>query len=88
MSEWIPVSVRKPEPFKSVLVTFEHTKYATRTPQRVVTVGIGFYNGKKWSQAISALQSYKDTRVIAWMELPEIYKEKDNGNNEKSTDNT
>jgi len=88
MSEWVPVTERTPEPFQSVLVTFEHTKYATRIPQRVVTVGIGFYNGKKWSQAISALQSYKDTRVIAWMELPEIYKEEDNGNSEEDISNT
>lgn len=75
MSEWVPVDDGLPEPFKSVLVTFEHTKYATRTPQRVVTVGIGFYNGKKWSQAISALQSYKDTKVLAWMPLPDIWEE-------------
>ena len=88
MTEWIPVSDRLPEPFKSVLITFEHTQYATRIPHRVVTVGIGFYNGKKWSQAISALQSYKDTRVIAWMELPEIYKEGNNGNSEEDSSNT
>ena len=75
MTEWIPVSDRLPEPFKSVLITFEHTQYATRIPHRVVTVGIGFYNGKKWSQAISALQSYKDTKVLAWMPLPDIWEE-------------
>lgn len=75
MAEWVPVDDGLPDPFKSVLVTFEHTKYAARVPHRVVTVGIGFYNGKKWSQAISALQSYKDTKVLAWMPLPDIWEE-------------
>lgn len=75
MSQWIPVSEGTPEPFKSVLITFEHTKYATRIPQKVITVGIGFYNGKKWSQAISALQSYKDSKVLAWMPLPDKWEQ-------------
>lgn len=75
MTEWIPADDRKPEPFRSVLVTFQHTKYAAREPQIVTTVGIGFWSGKKWIQAISALQSYRDTKVLAWMPLPDIYKE-------------
>lgn len=75
MPEWIPVKKRLPEPFRSVLVTFTHAQYGTNGKRIVNTVGIGFHTGKKWSNVVGAIVSYKEVKVIAWMPMPEKYKE-------------
>lgn len=73
MGEWTSVKEGLPEPFKTVLITFEHDQYGTKE-KTVVTVGMAFHNGRKWNTAISAIKAYKTFKVLAWMPVPEIWK--------------
>ena len=68
--QWIPVSERLPERFKNVLCWYEYRNGAGKMVQ---TYGIGFYfKDDTWGGEVS--NGY-DTKVIAWMPLPEPPKE-------------
>lgn len=71
MSEWINCKDKLPDPYKSVLITFSHAQYGNRGKKIVETVGVGFHTGKKWSNTVGAISSYRDVIVYAWMPLPE-----------------
>ena len=71
MSDWTNCKDNLPEPYRSVLVTFSHAQYGNRSKKIVESVGIGFHTGKKWSNVVGAISSYKDVKVSAWMPLPE-----------------
>ena len=67
MSEWIPVSERLPKEKGEYLVTY-HPCYWD-TVETTVKVGLDTFRGKTtWAKK-------KYQRVIAWMPVPEPYKE-------------
>lgn len=70
VQKWIPVSERLPERFKKVLCWYE---YRNGTGKMVQTYDIGFYfKDDTWGGEVS--NGY-DTKVLAWMPLPEPPKE-------------
>ena len=72
MSEWIPVSERMPEPEKDVLVCYKvrGTRY--------VSIGGLFGDGQFHGYDDEYLSPEGRTRkAIAWMPLPEPWKEKE-----------
>lgn len=70
IQKWIPVEERLPERFKNVLCWYE---YRNGTGKMVQTYGIGFYfKDDTWGGEVS--NGY-DTKVLAWMPLPQPPKE-------------
>lgn len=67
-SRWIPVSKRLPESGKEVLVWYEY--WSDKRESMVQTFGISFY----WNTWCGDVMGIK-ARCIAWMPLPEPYKE-------------
>lgn len=75
MAEWIRPQEKLPEPFHSVLITFSHAQYGTKGKRVIDSVGIGFHTGKKWSNVVGAVASYREVTVLAWMPMPDKYTE-------------
>ena len=74
LSRWIPCSERLPEnDIKEVLVWFEFRYGAYNRPYQ--TIGISYTYKGKWRGLINGESEWKDLKFIAWMPLPEPYKE-------------
>lgn len=82
--EWIPVSERLPDDMQKVLVWFEYYRYGDYNCM-YQTYGFGYFYDGKWSSFINGETGWQDARIIAWMPLPEPYKEDDAEN--ESNDN-
>lgn len=70
---WIPVSERLPEEYGKYLVTMKSglVKEATYKPKRIY---VNFREG--WSACYAdGLFYHDDSEIVAWMPLPEPYKE-------------
>jgi hypothetical protein len=74
--EWIPVNERLPEDMQKVLVWFEYYRYGNYNCM-YQTYGFGYVCDGKWSPFINGETGWQDYRVIAWMPLPEAYKEEE-----------
>ena len=73
---WIPVSERLPEDEVDVLVWFEYYRYGNYN-RLFQTMGISYtYNGE-WSGFVNGQSGWIRLKVIAWMPLPEPYRERD-----------
>lgn len=72
--QWVPVSERMPEDYVDVLVWFEYFRYGNYN-RMYATHGIGNYSKEYNSWAINHETGWKDLHVIAWMPLPDPYKE-------------
>lgn len=71
---WIPVSERMPEDEKEVLVWFEYFQYGYYN-RLYQTYGIGYAENGEWSPIVNGTTGWTDLNIIAWMPLPEPYKE-------------
>ena len=71
---WIPCSERLPEDLKRVLVWFEYYRYG-ESNRLYQSYGIGFTQDKEWSRLINGTSGWRDLRILAWMPLPEPYRE-------------
>ena len=72
--KWIPVSERLPEDGIDVLVYFEYYRYGNYN-RLFQTMGISYtYNGE-WSGFVNDQSGWNQLRIIAWMPLPEPYRE-------------
>ena len=73
--QWIPCSERLPEDYTNVLVWLEYFRYGDYNCL-YQTYGIGDYSTKYDSWMINHETGWHKLRVIAWMPLPESYKER------------
>ena len=73
-TRWIPVSERMPEDEKEVLVWFEYFQYGYYN-RLYQTYGIGYAENGEWSPIVNGTTGWTDLNIIAWMPLPEPYKE-------------
>lgn len=78
--EWIPVGERLPEDMRKVLVWFEYYRYGDYNCM-YQTYGFGYVCDGEWSHFINGETGWQDARIIAWMPLPEPYKEEENETN-------
>ena len=70
--KWIPVTERLPEPMVQVLCWYEYYRFGSYN-RMYQTYGIGYYfRDGYWGGEVSNGQQ---TRVLAWMRLPEPPKE-------------
>ncbi len=85
--EWIPVSERLPEDMQRVLIWFEYYRYGDYNCMYQTygdyncmyqTYGFGYVCDGKWSPFINGEIGWQDARIIAWIPLPEPYKEAEN----------
>lgn len=76
-TDWIPVSERLPEDMQRVLVWFEYYRYGDYNCM-YQTYGFGYVCDGKWSPFINGESGWQDARIIAWLPLPEPYKEAEN----------
>ena len=72
--QWIPCSERLPDDYTDVLVWFEYFRHGDYNCL-YQTYGIGDYSTKYDSWMINHETGWHKLRVIAWMSLPEPYKE-------------
>ena len=72
--QWIPCSERLPEDYEEVLVWFEYFRYGVYN-RLYQTHGIGDYSSEYDSWMINHESGWSKLRVIAWMPLPEPWKE-------------
>jgi hypothetical protein len=75
--EWISVSERLPEDMQPVLIWFEYYRYGDYNCM-FQTYGFGYVCDDKWSPFINGETGWQDAKIIAWMPLPEPYKEAEN----------
>jgi len=75
-SEWIPVSERLPDDMQKVLVWFEYYRYGDYNCM-YQTYGFCYVIDGEWSPLINGETGWQDARIIAWMPLPEPYKEEE-----------
>ena len=68
--QWIPVTERLPEDCKDVIVWYEYFRYGNYN-RMYQTYGIGYQHEGHWGGCVSGICA----RCIAWMPLPEKYKE-------------
>lgn len=73
--QWIPCSERLPDDYTDVLVWFEYFRYGDYNCL-YQTYGIGDYSTEYDSWMINHETGWHKLRVIAWMPLPEPYREK------------
>jgi hypothetical protein len=74
MSEWIPVSEKLPEKYDDVLVCFEYFRFGEYNCL-FKTIGIGTLCDDSWM--VNHETGWRQLRVIAWMPLPEPYREEE-----------
>ena len=72
--QWIPCSERLPEDYTDVLAWFEYFRYGDYNCL-YQTHGIGSYSTEYDSWMINHETGWHKLRVIAWMPLPEPYRE-------------
>lgn len=68
--QWIPVTERLPEDCKDVIVWYEYFRYGNYN-RMYQTYGIGYQHEGHWGGCVSGICA----RCIAWMPLPEPYRE-------------
>lgn len=72
--EWIPVSKKLPKEGVKALVWYEYFRYGTYN-RLFQTYGLGYVYRGEFAPFINGESGWKQLRVIAWMPLPEEYKE-------------
>lgn len=76
VDEWIPVEERLPNNDEEVLVWFEYFRYGSYDCL-FQTVGIGLMINDHWSCIVNGTTGWKDLKILAWMPLPDEYREED-----------
>lgn len=75
-NRWIPVGERLPKKYDDVLVCFEYYRYGNYNCL-FQTIGIGTYYAEHEMWMINHETGWRQLRVIAWMPLPEPYREEE-----------
>lgn len=75
--EWFSADVQLPEDGVKVLVWFEYYRYGDYN-RMFQTYGLGYAVDGRWSPFINGETGWQDWRILAWMPLPEPYKEAEN----------
>ena len=74
VGEWIPCSERLPEDGENVLVWFEYFRYGEFNGL-FQTCGISWTWKGRWSGFVNGESGWHKLKILAWMPLPEPYKE-------------
>lgn len=72
--EWIPVSKKLPKEGVKVLVWYEYFRYGSYN-RLFQAYGLGYVYRGEFAPFINRESGWQQLRVIAWMPLPEKYKE-------------
>lgn len=75
-NKWIPVTERLPEDGINVLVWFEYFRYGDYN-RLFRKIGISYTYKGEWSGFVNGQSGWKQLKIIAWMPLPEPYKERE-----------